>query len=416
MIQKFWFTVLILFTLWAQGQEGTQSPYSFYGIGLQKFKGTVENRSMGGLRMIDDGLHLTFRNPASYANLQLTTLTASASFRLSELRESDSKNTVSTATIDYLAIGIPAGKFGIGFGLMPYTSVGYSIVNQTDTGSLTFDGQGGMNRVFLGLGYNVFKGFSIGAEVNYNFGTITNRTILATNDIELGTREILTSELRGLNYLFSASYQKDLSNDLLFSSVVTATPSTDLTVRTSEELVPFVGFNADGGEVVSLGDVRIQDLPERIFDFPIEYTAGVAVSKPEKWALGAEVTAHRSSRLQNVAASTRDTQFRNGFRSAIGGYYIPQYNSLTSYWKRVIYRAGFRYEETPVVLDGQALDEFGISFGLGIPVPRLYSNINIGTEFITVGTTNNGLIKENRVNIYLSLSLSDRWFVKQKYN
>ena len=33
----------------AFSQSGTSSPYSFYGIGSKTFKGSIDNRSMGGL-------------------------------------------------------------------------------------------------------------------------------------------------------------------------------------------------------------------------------------------------------------------------------------------------------------------------------------------------------------------------------
>ena len=35
-------------------QEGTSSPYSFYGIGDTKFSGTLESRSMGGISIAQD--------------------------------------------------------------------------------------------------------------------------------------------------------------------------------------------------------------------------------------------------------------------------------------------------------------------------------------------------------------------------
>jgi long-subunit fatty acid transport protein len=54
-------------------QEGTSSPYSFYGIGDVRFKGTVENRSMAGVAVEQDSIHMNLENPASFANLKLTT-------------------------------------------------------------------------------------------------------------------------------------------------------------------------------------------------------------------------------------------------------------------------------------------------------------------------------------------------------
>ncbi len=58
----------------------------------------------------------------------------------------------------------------------------------------------------------------------------------------------------------------------------------------------------------------------------------------------------------------------------------------------------------------------GISFGVGLPVGRMFSNTNLGFEIGKRGTTNNNLIKENFVNFQLSLSLNDRWFEKRKYD
>jgi hypothetical protein len=45
MIKKFIVSACLLLSFFAQ--EGT-SPYSYYGIGDVRFKGTVENRSMAG--------------------------------------------------------------------------------------------------------------------------------------------------------------------------------------------------------------------------------------------------------------------------------------------------------------------------------------------------------------------------------
>ena len=58
--------LIVIFFVWYnfQGQEGTSSPYSFYGIGSLKFKGTTENRAMGGLSIYTDSIHMNFKNPA----------------------------------------------------------------------------------------------------------------------------------------------------------------------------------------------------------------------------------------------------------------------------------------------------------------------------------------------------------------
>ena len=71
MIKKLVLVFIAVIAIHGYGQQGTTSPYSFYGIGSLKFKGTVENRSMGGLSIYNDSIHVNLRNPASYAGENL---------------------------------------------------------------------------------------------------------------------------------------------------------------------------------------------------------------------------------------------------------------------------------------------------------------------------------------------------------
>ena len=83
---------------------------------------------------------------------------------------------------------------------------------------------------------------------------------------------------------------------------------------------------------------------------------------------------------------------------------------------RIVYRLGIRFEEIGLVINNESIDEFGISFGLGIPIGRLFSNANICFEWGQRGTTNQNLVEENFFNLNISLSLNDRWFEKRKFN
>src|SRR5690606_37139807 len=87
-------------------------------------------------------------------------------------------------TLDYLAIGIPMGKFGAVLGLNPQTAVGYRIqtTSEDNTTINRSEGEGGSNRVFLGGAYQITPKLSVGFDANYNFGTIET-----TNDIYLAS-------------------------------------------------------------------------------------------------------------------------------------------------------------------------------------------------------------------------------------
>ncbi|MGY8910077.1 MAG: hypothetical protein ACKVIG_09490, partial [Flavobacteriales bacterium] len=122
-----------------------------------------------------------------------------------------------------------------------------------------------------------------------------------------------------------------------------------------------------------------------------------------------------------LANTTGAYRYGNSNRISLGGFYLPKINSISSYWERITYRAGVRYENTGLLVDGSGntsnfteINDFGISFGLGLPLKRL-STVNMGFEFGKRGTIENNLIQENYFNFRLSLSLTDtNWFVKRK--
>jgi hypothetical protein len=149
------------------------------------------------------------------------------------------------------------------------------------------------------------------------------------------------------------------------------------------------------------------------FTFPSRLSVGAGIGKPKKWFVGLEYVNQKTSNLTNRTFELENISYTDAIKYKIGGFYIPQYNSLTSYYKRIVYRAGIRFEETGINLNGQNINEFGISFGVGIPVGRLFSNVNIGFEFGKRGTTDFGLIQENFFNTFISLSFNDRWFDKR---
>ncbi len=82
-----------------------------------------------------------------------------------------------------------------------------------------------------------------------------------------------------------------------------------------------------------------------------------------------------------------------------------------------------RIEKTGWMLDGTgdganftSIDDFGISFGVGLPLGNQVSRLNLGFEFGKRGTTDNGLVEEEYFNFRLGLTLSNKWFRKREIN
>ena len=435
MIKKLVLVFIAVFAIESYAQEGTASPYSFYGIGSLKFKGTVENRSMGGLSIYSDSIHVNLRNPASYASKNLeyyngesrpVKFTVGGSHSSNTLKGISGSDKVSSTTFDYLAISIPMGKFGFGFGLLPYSSVGYKLETLNANNALInrFRGEGGLNKAFLALAYMINDDLSIGADVNYNFGNIKNSTIeFSYNNegelLQFQSRENNRSDLSGLNVNIGLSYKKMITNKLELMSGITYTPKSN--IRSKNERTFSTVIVAPSGqefeEDVIQADLEAQGLKETDLVLPSKLSFGAGVGQPNKWFVGAEYTMLNTSKFSNILySSATTTTYEDASTFSLGGFFIPKHNSFSSYLKRVVYRAGVRAENTGLNINNQSIKEFGISFGLGLPVGNVFSNANLGFEFGKRGTTNANLIKENFFNFQLSLSLNDRWFQKRKYN
>ena len=100
---------------------------------------------------------------------------------------------------------------------------------------------------------------------------------------------------------------------------------------------------------------------------------------------------------------------------SVGGFFLPQYDSFTSFFDRVTYRAGLKFIDGSLEVNGQDIKDFGINFGLSLPVGRM-SKANIGLEFGQRGSNDFGLIKENYLNLMIGVSLNDLWFIRSMYN
>ncbi|MDP2058291.1 MAG: hypothetical protein U1C58_06775 [Flavobacteriaceae bacterium] len=418
MIKKNLFILVLLYATIGLAQQGSKSPYSFFGIGDLRFRGTNENRFMGGIGMLADSIHLNLQNPAAYSKLRLTTYALGVTYNSIQFETEDANANTDNATLDYLSMAFPVSKkMGLGFGFMPFSSVGFELQN-TDTiaGSVSqFEGTGGINRLYLSAGYQLNKNWSVGVEGNYNFGDIENQNTIAFDNVQFGSRESNRSDLYGFSYTLGVHHQIKTKKGLEISSSLTYSPEINLTSENRRTLSTVI-FSATG--VGFPVDSLKVDVPDTDLVIPQMISIGSGIGKPRKWFAGVQYTNVESKNFTNRFINVGNVSFENSSRIAAGGYFIPKYNSFTSYLSRVVYMAGIRYEETGIVINNQSIDDFGISFGLGLPVSGIqsFSNANIGFEFGQKGTTTNGLVKEKYFNIRIGLSFNDRWFVKRKYN
>ena len=401
---------ILLFSVATVAQEATYSPYSLHGIGLTKFRGTINNISMGGLTIVSDPVSPNILNAATYADLKRTNLSVGGSYATADIKSSEASSKGSATSFDYLTLSFPANKLSFGLGLLPSTASGYRIVQTTNDGTQTQTGEGGVNRVYLGTGAKIYKGLKLGAEIRYNFGRLENE--VTAND--LNTRISNQSDISGVSYAFSAIYDTNFAKKYSVRYAVNYEFSGD--IRSQNNQILSQTATSLTGVVGVVGPSQRGNASDRKFNLPSVLTMGIAFSQQSKWLVASEVSVGDVNDFQDRFVTRDNITYIDPFGIRLGGYYQPNYQSLSNYLLRIIYRAGIRYDKTGLQFNGEEINEFGMSFGISLPMRQGFSTIDLGFEAGTRGTTNSGAIEENFLNFSLGLNLTDKWFNKRKYD
>jgi hypothetical protein len=402
------------------------SNFYFFCFGYFFSETTVEQSSMGGIGVaFNHYKYLNFTNPAAYSDLRYTTYSFGILNNDLTVKSGTSTQNVNSTSLSYFALAFPIGnKAGLSIGLQPVSSIGYSLTNSmTDNnGELSeissFSGNGGVNRVYSSFGIKVAKGFSVGLEADYNFGNVDNSILNRRSNVSLGTKFDEITVIEGTSVKLGVQYQKELKNKLILNAGATFKLGNSLNV-TGDDYLYSLTFNGSGSE--SPRDTVSSNKIDGKFNLPLKSIVGVGIGRSDNWYAGLEYENQEAISTTGLVASTSGAyRYGSSNRISLGGFYLPKINSISNYWNRVTYRAGARFEKSGLMVDGSGnntnftpIDDFGISFGLGLPLQRL-SSVNLGFEFGKRGTTNNNLIEENYFNFRLSLSLTDKWFEKRK--
>ena len=423
MLKRTFYILLLFISIKAVGQRTNASPYSFFGIGEEYRFQTAEQASMGGIGIsFSDNYHLNLMNPAGNAHLRFATYALGVNAKNLTIKDFSGSQSSTSSSLSYLALGFPIGKkAGATFGIQPNTSVGYSLFNLIKdangdiTESTRFYGIGGTSRIFGSFGMFLMKDLSVGVEAGYVFGKTENNVVNQRTGVHLGTKHREVTNVRGAGVKLGVQYQKELANKLVVSMGATINFENKLNTKGSEYFFS-LAVNAAAVEIPrdTLSNISISGT---IIN-PMKTGLGIGLGKPNKWYAGLEYEFQAALDIQgSIISSSTSYAYGNSNKLSLGGFYLPKVNSISSYWERVTYRAGIRFEKTGLLISTTPttggftdINDFGISFGLGLPLGKRLSDLNLGLDYGKKGTTANNLIQENYFNFRLSLSLSDKWF------
>jgi hypothetical protein len=409
--------VVVLFVfcgLSAFAQLGTSSPYSRFGLGdLQGNAFPVYNALGGGVTALSSSNSVNPSNPASYTSFRANSFLFSTGglHNTTQIQNSTDKQVVNNSAFSHLTIAFPiSSKLGASFGMLPYSNIGYTL-NARDTvvnADMIYTGDGGLSKVYFGGAYEPFKGFSLGINASYLFGGLNRRKKLDYDDESFfDSRSNSSINLKGYYYELGLLYKKELANEKELSFGLTANNNSTLRAKRTNivETIsgPYEIIKDTASNIVEWGEVTL----------PNYISTGLMYRDGEKWLLIADYS------MQNWADYTllgESDDLSNSMRLSGGLQYTPEFNSVTKYYKRMQYRLGAAYSNTPLTLNDTQLKEMSVSFGFGIPVKKSRTKYDVSLTLGQRGTTDNSLIKEQFVKFGLSVSYDGIWFVKRKYD
>jgi len=420
-IKNYLLVILIFSCFSIFSQTNTGSPYSLNELGEINFTGNVSYQSMGGIDSSIDSIEFNINNPSSLAKIKTTNYLIGTFYKSSSISNSLLKENIKTSNINYIAIGIPVKNFGFGFGVLPYSSVGFNLQtteeynDDNSISSRLFGAEGNINKAFLSVGIPFLKYFSLGASANYNFGKFNYEKFNLMNGVNYGVFSNSSSEITGFTYNLSSNVLIPLKNDLSLSLLFSLYPEGELDSYNIESLYT---SNASSISLESLGDFVDIDLDSRGLEntklpVPKKSIYSIGLEKKNSWFIGAQYENKLSSGFENVFLDLRNVSYRDANSISFGGYFIPDSSSLVSYWKRIKYRFGIKNDKKSIIVNNLPINQFSLNLGLGLPIAGL-SKANLGLEIGKIG--NDDLIKENYFSLRLGLSLNDVWFIKRKYN
>ncbi len=422
----------LLLTLAAQAQtNGSNSPYSRYGLGLLNDGAQSFNKGMSGVGYaLSDGEQLNFKNPATYAAIDSASLLFDAGFTLqhANIGTKGNRTNARNAEVDYIAAGfrmLPG--FGMSVGLRPYSTVGYTLTGTSTferagvdvTQTETYKGDGGLHEIYGGLAYApLHRGkhhLSFGVNVGYLWGDLSHSVSASFSDATIYSRtrkyetNISTFKIElGLQYLLQATERHRLSLGVVYNyghDIASSGHYYDIQTN---------------GSTVTLADTQHVG---KAYSLPHTLGVGLGWNYRNRLRVGFDYTyQHWSSThvpvLENNIYIRRKGELSDRHTFALGAEYQPDPRS--THWRHhVRYRAGVSYSTPYIKVNGEdGPSEIGASLGVSLPITTHYNylgnypELHLSAGYRRVEPAHSWQVAENYLWFSVGFTFNELWFQK----
>lgn len=408
-------------------QVNTSSPYSRFGLGELTQAGFAKNLAMGGTGIgMRSGSQINYLNPASYS--EIDTMSFLFDFGLNGSQTVYKTNTLESKmnnyNIHHIAIGFGITKnWKSSIGIVPYSSVGYNIEDNKFVSGIglvdySYIGTGGLNRFYIGNSLRFLKNFSVGLNLTYVFGYLTYANSIDFPADPFAATTLIENRLNMGDISYNLGFQyHNIFNDKYFITLG-AIFDNDTKIKTVQTLIQTTYYP---GSRATLSDSIVVDPVFQVNKetksvqtlIPRNMGYGLSFGIKNKLTIAADYSGQEWS--NSIIPGKTDT-LANSNSLNFGVEFTPNDQALRGYYNRVHYRLGGYYANNYLRIRGEQIQDFGISFGVGLPFKGSRSTFNLGFIAGQRGTLTNNLIKENYGIVNFGLTLHDFWFYKRKFD
>jgi hypothetical protein len=386
------------------------SIYSFMGIGDLRLAPNVRAAGMGYTGYAIAGpFYINTLSPATWSRIDRARIEAGLLFEGFNSTNGTASRFLAKADFSGAMIAIPvstAKGIVVAAGFTPYSKVDYNtytaatFIGTADTMaySINHTGRGGISKGTLGVSYAPSRMIAVGAGLNYLFGTLEKAsTIIPRSSSYAGGSQNEETTMNGTSFTLSALVDSlgSVSPFLApFSFGISLTSRANLT-STHRYTYLFTGLRDTTQET------------ESNLVVPATLGFGITYRPSERVLIAADITTQAWASSEYRGKSLEG--IRNSTLFGIGMERVPAREAGQPLLDRIAYRFGAMYHATYFAPNGDPVNAWAVTAGVGIPVSA-DTRLNLAIEYGSRGSTEKSMIKDTILRFSASITISELWF------
>lgn len=415
-MKNFLITGLILFLGFLDLNAQSSSVYTRYGIGDLEYGYSPKMMGIGdfGIAHLDPD-HLILANPASWSVLSRTRIELSFGYRGDQISDANQTNYTSETDFKGFTIGFPVSReYGVGVvaGLIPYSRVSYEAQDYfkyedeiLPSYTIYYEGKGGLSKIFLGTSFFIPFGFSAGVSLDYYFG---NQSYLSTIEFEnnaVNLKAIYENNRRTTGFGTTAG-------------IISSNLAREFKISLFDDLRFGLSFNYLGNlntdtiyTSLSLFLLDTLALAKTEMTIPARFNAGISFAFAEQYNVNLDYMYQPMSKY--TFNNQPDVNLRDINKISAAVEFKPKKTMGMTTWEQIIWRFGLSYEQSQYIFNGQGINQYSVFGGFSYPL-GVDNTIDLALQYLNRGTTENNLLEENSIRVYMGLSFGELWFLRSE--